>query len=179
MQVNVLTHTATVTLDSEHFKRINVLKKLHNAQDQKELYVDNTKDATSEQVVGSKKQEGHKLLVINQNHIYWRRKAVKELSLTLIKNIRGRERVQIKELRDQMDINERKRSARNMWYLLIVKKVITRMILQVLVWLDLIWEMEVLCWTYLGGKILLNSKNISKNISESLDIPSVFHCSRY
>ncbi|CAH1427083.1 unnamed protein product [Lactuca virosa] len=58
--VNVLTHTATVTLDSEHCKRINVLKKLHKAQDQKELYVDNTKDATSNQVVGLKKQEGHK-----------------------------------------------------------------------------------------------------------------------
>ncbi|CAI9285198.1 unnamed protein product [Lactuca saligna] len=47
--VNVLTHTATVTLDSEHCKKINVLKKLHKVQDQKELYADNTKDAASEQ----------------------------------------------------------------------------------------------------------------------------------
>ncbi|KAL7609520.1 hypothetical protein Lser_V15G11499 [Lactuca serriola] len=45
------------------------LKKLHNAQDQKELYVDNTKDATSEQVVGSKKQEGHKT-TSNQSEQY-------------------------------------------------------------------------------------------------------------
>ncbi|KAL4590418.1 hypothetical protein LXL04_003347 [Taraxacum kok-saghyz] len=55
--VNVLTHTATVTFDSEHCKRINELKKLHRIQDQMEL---DTIHATSEQVVGLKKQKGHK-----------------------------------------------------------------------------------------------------------------------
>nr|XP_043606770.1 lysine-specific demethylase JMJ25-like [Erigeron canadensis] len=36
--VNVLTHTATVTPDSETIKKINILKKKHHAQDQKELF---------------------------------------------------------------------------------------------------------------------------------------------
>ncbi|KAI3523952.1 hypothetical protein L1887_02488 [Cichorium endivia] len=35
--VNVLTHTATVTPDSDHCEKINKLKKLHKAQDEKEL----------------------------------------------------------------------------------------------------------------------------------------------
>ncbi|CAI9297474.1 unnamed protein product [Lactuca saligna] len=48
---------------SEELGRRDSVTKLHSHKydvDQKELYVDNTKDATSEQVVGSKKQEGHK-----------------------------------------------------------------------------------------------------------------------
>ncbi|KAI3790733.1 hypothetical protein L2E82_03997 [Cichorium intybus] len=59
--VNVLTHTASVTLDSEHCKRIKELKRLHRIQDLKELDVDNTKNATLKQVVGLKKQKGHKI----------------------------------------------------------------------------------------------------------------------
>lgn len=37
MQVNVLTHTATVTPSSEHCTRINYLKMLHKVQDQNKL----------------------------------------------------------------------------------------------------------------------------------------------
>lgn len=66
MQVNLLTHTATVTPNSKQLKQINILKQQHKAQDQRELFglvgktqqdVDNTKDATSEHAVGLKKQE--------------------------------------------------------------------------------------------------------------------------
>ncbi|KAL4590419.1 hypothetical protein LXL04_003348 [Taraxacum kok-saghyz] len=55
--VNVLTHTTSVTPDSDQLKRINNMKKKHKAQDQRELKVDNSKDATSEQVIGLKKEE--------------------------------------------------------------------------------------------------------------------------
>ncbi|KAL4590421.1 hypothetical protein LXL04_003350 [Taraxacum kok-saghyz] len=55
--VNVLTHTTSVTPDSDQLKRINNMKKKHKAQDQRELKVDNSKDATSEQVIGLKKEK--------------------------------------------------------------------------------------------------------------------------
>ncbi|MFS8015300.1 putative transcription factor & chromatin remodeling &Metalloenzymes JmjC family [Helianthus anomalus] len=55
--VNVLTHTATVTPDSEQTKKINYLKKKHKAQDQKEIFgidVANAKDAIGDNGVESK-----------------------------------------------------------------------------------------------------------------------------
>ncbi|CAH1427075.1 unnamed protein product [Lactuca virosa] len=66
--VNVLTHTATVTPKPEHRGKIKKLKQRHKAQDKRELYGrvgktqaddDNMKDATAEQVVGLKNQNGH------------------------------------------------------------------------------------------------------------------------
>lgn len=59
--VNVLTHTATVKPDSDHRKMMNALKCKHKAQEQKELFgLDgfNTKDATSKQVVSTKRRGG-------------------------------------------------------------------------------------------------------------------------
>jgi len=56
MQVNVLTHTTTVTPNSKQLAVINKLKQLHKAQDQRELDVDNMKDATAEQVIGLKEE---------------------------------------------------------------------------------------------------------------------------
>ncbi|GKE36734.1 JmjC domain-containing protein, partial [Tanacetum coccineum] len=64
--VNVLTHTATVTLNSKQLKVINKLKLKHKVQDEKELHgvlgnpqlaVCNTEDATAEQLAGSKKRK--------------------------------------------------------------------------------------------------------------------------
>ncbi|KAI3790735.1 hypothetical protein L2E82_03999 [Cichorium intybus] len=56
--VNVLTHTTTMTPNSQQHEKINKLKQLHKAQDQRELDVDNMKDATFEQVINVKKEEG-------------------------------------------------------------------------------------------------------------------------
>lgn len=57
MQVNVLTHSTTVTPKPKELEKINELKQRHKAQDQRELDIDNTKDATSEQVICLKEQE--------------------------------------------------------------------------------------------------------------------------
>ncbi|XP_042758581.1 lysine-specific demethylase JMJ26 [Lactuca sativa] len=55
--VNVLTHSTTVTPKPKELEKINELKQRHKAQDQRELDIDNTKDATSEQVICLKEQE--------------------------------------------------------------------------------------------------------------------------
>ncbi|PWA71538.1 JmjC domain-containing protein [Artemisia annua] len=64
--VNVLTHTATVTPDSAKLKAIKKLKLKQKVQDMKELFgvedkpqlaVGDTKDATAEQLAGSKKRK--------------------------------------------------------------------------------------------------------------------------
>ena len=66
MKVYVLTHTATVTPDSAKLKAIKKLKLKQKVQDKKELFgvedkpqlaVGDTKDATAEQLAGSKKRK--------------------------------------------------------------------------------------------------------------------------
>jgi [histone H3]-dimethyl-L-lysine9 demethylase len=63
MKVNVLTHTATVTLKPENLKLINKFKLKHKVQDEKELHGVvckpqlATEDATAEQLAGSKKRK--------------------------------------------------------------------------------------------------------------------------
>nr|KAJ0189810.1 hypothetical protein LSAT_V11C800401540 [Lactuca sativa] len=128
--VNVLTHTATVTLDSEHCKRINVLKKLHNAQDQKELYVDNTKDATSEQVVGSKKQEGHKTTSNQSDQYLLKKESCEGVEFDIDKKDKRKRKGSNQRVEGPDGNKRKKKKRRKQVILLIVKKVIARMILQ-------------------------------------------------
>ncbi|CAI9267592.1 unnamed protein product [Lactuca saligna] len=205
--VNVWTHTATVTPDLEHREFIKELKQLHKAHDDKELFgmavTTQPKDETAVKLnelnekrrdkpkfekeidcclVTSTSDQAHECALkvesceeaMSDTGIMVRRK--RKASIQKGKGQNGNKGSENKG-RTKVISSDSKKIAK-MRKQKLLKKLITQMIFQVVVWMEMTWEMEVLCGTYFRGMILLNSRNISKNTSKSLGIYFVDQWSR-
>ncbi|CAI9263609.1 unnamed protein product [Lactuca saligna] len=174
LMVNVRTHTATVTPELEHREFIKELKQLHKAQDDKELFgmvvKTQPKDAATVKLNELKEKRRYKpeseketdsCLVTStsdQAHECALKVESCEEAMSDTGRIVGRKRKASMQKDEGQNGNKGSENKSR-------KKVV--------VWIEMIWEMEVLCGAYFGGKIRLNSRNISKKTSKSTYVKNV------